>query len=292
MRNIFLFIRRFFTFFTFLVLQVVALWFLFTYNRFYRAKGLGVANEVTGWFNTRYNTLEDFFKMKEENRRVHKLNDSLMNLLPANFSKADTSTHLLTDSIPFDTLGHYRQYIQREAQVVYGTVNEEKNYIQINKGSKDGIKDDMGVFSSDGSLVGKVINVSSNFSVVMSLLHVQNRVSVLVKKTKSPGIISWDAKDPRFLILNNIPKSDSIVIGDTIVTGTYSISTPRDKMVGTVAEIMQDRATNFFILKIRTAANFPDLQQVFIIENLQHDEQDKLLKETQKIVDDPKKSGR
>ncbi|MFI5129990.1 MAG: rod shape-determining protein MreC [Chitinophagales bacterium] len=282
MRNIFLFIRRFFTFFTFLLLQVTALWFLFTYNRFHRAKGLGVGNQITGWFNTQYNTVEDYFKMKEENRRIHKLNDSLMNLLPANFIRSDTSTHLLTDSIPYDTLGHYRQYRQRVAQVVYGTVNAEKNYFQINKGSKDGIKDDMGVLSSEGSLVGKVINVSPNFSVVMSLLHVQNKVNVLVKKTKSSGTIEWDAKDPRFLILKNIPVSDSILKGDTIITGSYSLSMPPGKMVGTVAEINKDPATNFFILKIKTAANFADLQQVFIVENLQHDEQEVLLEDTKK----------
>jgi rod shape-determining protein MreC len=273
-------------------LQAAALWTFFTYNSFHRAKGLGVANEVTGWFNTKYSKLEGFFKMNQENIRVHKMNDSLMNLMHSNFLKKDTATYLISDSIPYDTLGHYRRYIVRDAQVVYGTVNSEKNYIQINKGSGSGIKDDMGVFSSDGSLVGKVINVSPNFSVVMSLLHVQNKVSVLVKKTKSAGIISWDGKDPRFLILNNIPISDSIVKGDTIVTGTYSLSIPRDRMVGTVAEIMQDKATNFFILKIKTAANFPDLQQVFITENLQYEEQEKLLKETQKIVDDPKRNGK
>ena len=287
MRNIFLFIRRYFTFLTFLLLQGLALWFLFTYNRFHRAKALGVANEVTGWFNTRYNTLEDYFKMKEENRRVHRLNDSLMNLLPSNFSKTDTSIKLISDSIPYDTLGHYRRYLVREAQAVYNTVNSEKNYIQINKGSNQGIRDDMGVLNSDGSLLGKVINVSPNFSVVMSLLHVQNKVSVLVKKTKSSGIISWDSKDPRYLTLNNIPKSDSIVVGDTIVTGTYSLSIPPDKMVGTVAGIVEDKATNFYILKIKTAANFQDLQQVFVIENLQYNEQEKLLEETKRKVDNP-----
>jgi rod shape-determining protein MreC len=292
LRNIFLFIRRYFTFLAFLVLQGLALWFLFTYNRFHKAKGLGVANEITGWFNTRYNTLEDFFKMREENKRVHKLNDSLMNQLSSNFLKRDTETRLLTDTIPYDTLGHYRQYIQREAQAVYSTVNAEKNYIQINKGSNGGIKDEMGVFNSDGSLIGKVINVSPNFSVVMSLLHVQNKVSVLVKKTKSSGIISWDTKDPRYLILNNIPKSDSIVAGDTIVTGTYSLSIPPGKMVGTVAGIIEDKATNFYILKIKTGANFQDLQQVFVVENLQYDEQVKLLEETRKKVDNPNKRGK
>jgi rod shape-determining protein MreC len=101
MRNIFLFIRRYFTFLAFLVFQGLALWFLFTYNRFHRAKGLGVANEITGWVNTRYNTVQDFFTMREENRRVHKLNDSLMNLLSSNFLKRDTSLRLVTDSIPY-----------------------------------------------------------------------------------------------------------------------------------------------------------------------------------------------
>jgi rod shape-determining protein MreC len=292
MRNIFLFIRRFSTAILFLVLQAVAIWFLITYNKFHRARGLGVANEVTGWFNSQYNTMEDFFRMKEENRRVHKMNDSLMNLLSSNFIKKDTATRLVSDSIPYDTLGHYRSYILRDAQAVYSTVNAEKNYIQINKGSNNGIKDEMGVFSSEGNLVGKVINVSPNFSVVMSLLHVQNKVSVLVKKTKSSGIISWDAKDPRFLILNNIPKSDSIVKGDTIVTGTYSISIPPGRVVGTVAEIIDDKATNFYVLKIKTAVNFQDLQQVFIVENLQYEEQAKLLEETKKKVDDPKRNTR
>jgi len=224
--------------------------------------------------------------MREENRRVHKLNDSLMNLMAANFLPKDTGSHVLTDSIPYDTLGHYRRYLVREAEVVYNTVNAEKNYIQINKGSNEGIKDDMGVFNSDGSLLGKVINVSPNFSIVMSLLHVQNKVSVLVKKTKSAGTISWDGKDPRFLTLTSIPVSDSIMKGDTIVTGGYSLSIPPDKMVGTVADINRDPATNFFILRIKTAANFASLQQVFVVENLQYDEQTKLLQDTKKKMAD------
>ena len=249
MRNIFLFIRRYFTFLVFLVLQAVALWFLFTYNRFHRAKGLGVANEITGWFNSRYNTLEDFFKMKEENRRLLKMNDSLINLLPSNFAKLILLSRLITDTIPYDTLGHYRRLSWRDAQVMYNTVNSEKNYIQINRGSNQGIKDNMGVFSSDGGLVGQVVNVSPNFSQVMSLLHVQNKVNVLVKKTSSTGIISWDGKNPTISHSQQYSKSDSLVKGDTVLTGNYSLSFPPGHMVGTVEEIIPDQSTNFYILK-------------------------------------------
>lgn len=292
MRNIFLFIRRFFTFFVFLILQAVAIWFLITYNKFHRAKGLGAANEVTGWFNSKYNNMEDFFRMKEENRRLLRMNDSLMNLLPSNFVRNDTASTITRDSIPADTLGHYRHYAWREAQVVYNTINAEKNYVQINRGSSQGIKDNMGVFSSDGGLVGQVVNVSPNFSQVMSLLHVQNKVNVLVKKTKSAGTLFWDGKDPRYLTLINIPKSDSLVKGDTILTGNYSLSFPPGHMVGTVQEVVQDNSTNFYVLKIKTAANFSNLQQVMVVENLQFGDQTQLLKDTKKTIDEAKKNTR
>lgn len=292
MRNIFLFIRRFFTVFVFLALQAVALWFLFTYNKFHKAKGLGVANEITGWFNGRYNTLEDFFTMREENRRLLQMNDSLLNLLPSNFVVNDTTTMVTRDSIPYDTLGNIRQYAWREAQVLYHTVNADKNYVQINRGSNQGIKDNMGVFSSDGGLIGQVVNVSPNFSQVMSLLHVQNKVNVLVRRTSSSGTLFWDGKDPRFLNLKDIPRSDSLVLGDTIVTGKYSLSFPPGHIVGTIAEIIPDPSTNFYVLKIRAAANFHNLQQVMVVENLFYSDQQKLLKETQRKIDDPKRSTR
>jgi rod shape-determining protein MreC len=290
MRNIFLFIRRYFTFLSFLVLQAVALWFLFTYNRFYRAKGLGAANQVTGWFNSRYNTVEDFFTMKEENRRLMSMNDSLINLLSSNLAKRDTSiARVDQDSLPYDTLGNYRRYIWREAQVIYNTVNAEKNYVQINRGANQGIKDNMGVFSSGGGLVGKVVNVAADYSQIMSLLHVQNNVDVVVKKTKSSGRISWDGNDPAFLTLTGISKSDSLIKGDSIITGNFSLSYPPGYLVGTVETILDDKSTNFYQIRIRPAANFSDLQNVLVVENTEFNLQSELLKETKKRVDEQKK---
>lgn len=288
MKNIFFFIRRFSSFLLFVVLQAVALWFLFNYNKFHRARGLGAANEVTGWFNSRYNTLEDFFRMNEENKRLLRMNDSLMNLLPGNFVPIDTQSVLKRDSIPFDTTGRFRQWMWREAQVLYSTVNSQNNYIQINRGSNQGIADNMGVFSSNGALVGKVVNVGPNFSQVMSLIHVHNKVGVVVRRTGSSGTLQWNGKDPRVLTLANIPRSDSVVVGDTVVTGNLSLSYPGGHLVGTVSEIVRDASTNFLVLKIRSAVNFATLQQVMVVENIYYDEQTRLNKETVRKVDERK----
>lgn len=291
MRNVFLFIRRYFTFISFLLLQFVALSILFRYNKYHRAVFLGRANEITGYFNSKYDKVDDYFHLKEENLRVHRMNDSLLNLLRFNFMRTDTGMIVVTDSTRYDTSGMIRHYIWRDAKVINNSVREQKNYIQINRGARHGIKDNMAVINSDGSLVGQVLNVSKNYSQVMSLLHVESRVNAMMKKSRNSGRIEWDGTNPLFLTLRDIPRNDSVSVGDTVLTSVYSFNFPPGLMVGTVAEIVEDKSTNFFLLRIKTAVNFQNLQQVFLIENLQRDEQVKLDKDTRKKMDEINKKN-
>jgi len=290
MRNIFLFIGRYFTFFAFLGFQILALSFLFRYNKYHRAVGLGVANELTGWMNSKYANVDQYFHLKQESDRIHHVNDSLINLLKTNFLNPDTATQFVQDTIPYDTLGHRRRYLWRDAEVVSNSVNAERNYIQINRGSKQGIRDNMAVLNSDLSLVGIVVNTSDNFSQVMSLLHVKNNVNAVMKQSGNAGTISWDGKSPLYLTMTGIPKSDSIAKGDTVLTGTYSLSFPPLRMIGRVASIIKDNSSSFYVLQIKTAANFQNLQHVFVVENLHADEQERLDKETRKKIDEVKKT--
>jgi Cell shape-determining protein len=256
MRNIFLFIGRYFTFFAFLGFQILALSFLFRYNKYHRAVGLGVASELTGWMNSKYANVDQYFHLKQESDRIQHVNDSLINLLKTNFLNPDTVTQFVQDTIPYDTLGHRRRYLWRDAEVVSNSVNAERNYIQINRGSKQGIRDNMAVLNSDLSLVGIVVNTSDNFSQVMSLLHVKNNVNAVMKQSGNAGTISWDGKSPLYLTMTGIPKSDSIAKGDTVLTGTYSLSFPPLRMIGRVASVIKDNSSSFYVLQIKTAANF------------------------------------
>lgn len=288
MRNIFLFIRRYITFLSFLVLQVFALFMLFKFNRFHHAVGLGLASEITGRINTQVDKLDDYFQQGNENRRLHKMNDSLLNLLKNNFFYPDTTEQSRTDTLTIDTLKAVRHYTWRDAKVVYNTVNNEQNYIQLNRGAQYGIKDEMAVISSDLGVVGVVVNVSPNFSQVMSLLHTKSSVSAALKKSGTTGKIEWDGKDPRFISLTGIPQSIEVKVGDTIVTSQYSYNFPPGYIIGTVAKATNDPATGFYSIKIKTAVDFASLQQVFVVENLMREEQLQLEKETQKKMDQQK----
>lgn len=289
MRNIFLFIRRYFTFLAFVMLQIFSLWMLFKFNRIHRAAFLGVANEVTGRVNTQVDKLDDYFHQGEENKRLHRMNDSLLNLLKTNYAFPDTGQRLVVDSIMVDSIKQFRKYVWRDAKVVYNTVSSEKNYLQLNRGARYGIRDNMAVLNSDGAVVGQVVAVSNNFSQVMSLIHVQSSVSAALKKTGDAGRLEWDGKDPRFVLLRGISKSVAVKMGDSVVTSRYSYNFPPEKLIGTVAGITSDPATGFYLLRIKTNVNFRSVQQVFIVENLQREEQLQLEKDTEKKVEQQKK---
>jgi rod shape-determining protein MreC len=289
MRNIFLFIRRYFVFLSFLALQGFALWMLFKYNRYHRAVFLGVSNEITGSMNKQVDKVDDYFHLREENRRVHQMNDSLMNLLRSNYSVTDTSTRLVMDSLQVnDSTKQVQRYLWREAKVVYNSVNFDQNYIQLNRGSNQGVTDNMAVLNSDGAIVGLTVNVSPNFSQVMTLLHTKSRVPATIKHFNVNGTVEWNTEDPRFVLLKGISRDVQVKKGDSVLTSPYSYNFPPGYLIGRVAAIETDKASGFYLLKVRTAVNFNAIQQAFVVENIQREEQIKLDEDTKKKIEQQK----
>ncbi len=290
-RNIFLFIRRYFVFFCFLLLQFLALWMLFTYNRFQHTAFLGVASEVTGAINSQVDQVDDFFHLRDENRRVHKMNDSLLNLLRVNYEVTDTGQRLVVDSMRVDSLVKYRKYVYRDARVVYNSTNFENNYLQLNRGARDGIRENMAVLNSNGAVVGLVVNTSARYSHVMSLLHTKSNISAMLKKSGVNGTITWDTKDPRYLMLGGISRDVEVNKGDSVVTSHTSYNYPPGFMIGRIDSIRLNKATGYHILRVRTSASFNSIQQVFVVENLHKDEQERLEAETEKKMEQDRRAG-
>lgn len=281
MRNIFLFIRRYFNFLFFIILQIIALSFLFRYNRFHEAAFMGIANEVTGRVSERYSNVEYYFHLKRTNEALAKENERLHNLLLANFAPSDTSSRIVIDSIKVDSLEQYRRYRYYPARVVESFTTLQTNYIMIHRGSNQGIRKDMGVISPQG-IVGRIVNVSDNYSTAMIVLNRQFKANAKLKKGGERGSIEWDGKDPQFVFLRDIPKSASIAVGDTVITSELSSIYPPNIMVGTVNAIINNKSSNFYTLRLKTSTNFFSVFYVYVIEDLHRDERLQLQAETKK----------
>ena len=151
-RNIFLFIRKFSNFLLFLVLQILSLYFLFTYNKFHQAAFMGVAGEFTGRISERYNNVEYYFKLKQTNEALSKQNEHLLNLLRQNYEGADTAKKYFTDTLRVDSLMTIQRFKYYDAKVVGSFVSMQNNYFTIHRGTKQGLptNKEWGVYQSAG----------------------------------------------------------------------------------------------------------------------------------------------
>jgi rod shape-determining protein MreC len=282
MRNIILFIRIYSNLIFFLLLMGIALFMLFSYNSYHHTVYSSAAGEITGKIYNQYNNVEYYFQLKKTNDSLVKANTVLYNKLRQDFEIPDTVSKLSIDTIKIDTLLHQRKFMYLPAKVVGNSVSQPNNYLQLHRGSQQGVTPDLGVTDINNSVVGTVVDVSNNYSVVMSLLHRQSNISAKLKKSGETGSVVWDGIQTNVVILKDISKDVKVVKGDTIITSGFSDKFPYGLLIGTALEVNDDKTTTTHIIKVKTATNFYNLQYVNVINNLQKDEPEQLLKSVKK----------
>jgi rod shape-determining protein MreC len=178
---------------------------------------------------------------------------------------------------PMDARKHESVYLNAfdfiQAQVVNNQISRMgNNYITLNKGALAGLKEDMGVLSSNG-IVGVVVNVSPHFARVIPILNPKYQPSCKIKGTDYFGTLSWDGKDSRYISLKEVPQHADFNIGDTIITSGFSTIFPEGVLVGTVEDTFKKKGDNYNSLKIRLFTNFSALSEVLIVTNAAKEEQ-------------------
>ncbi len=283
MRNIFLFIRRYFNFILFLLLQGFSIYLIVHYSRYHNAIFSNTSNQVTGKINEKFNSVTSYFRLKKTNDSLVAANEMLYNKLKADFEFPDTTSRLIIDSIKVDSMERFRKYEYYPAKVVYNSVASQNNFIVLGRGSSQNIKQGMGVIDPNRGVVGVVTEVSAGYAVVMSLLHKDSHLSGKLLKGGETGTLNWDGKTPNIISLAGIPKGAKVAKGDTIISSGFSTSIPKGMMMGIVEEVKSDKSTNNHLIKFKTAANFYNLEFAYIIENKQTEEIKAILeKEKQK----------
>lgn len=294
MRNLIIFLRRYFNFFLFLLLEVICLVLVFRNNDFQKTAYLNSANNVSARLYNRYNNVQYYFHLKATNDSLVNENSRLHNILRSSY---DSIT--LDDLVKTDTLRTYstdttrkvigietRRYLYHAAKVVNNTVNNPINYITIHRGSANGLKPNMGVIGPSG-VVGVVRSVSENYSVVLSLLSKGRNfgTSARLSHSKEMGTVRWYGGDAGYALMEDVPKSVRLVRGDTVVTSGYSALFPENIPIGYVESYsLPDKSSTSYAIRIKLATNFFNLQYVYVIDNMLKDEQKSLEDSTYRLI--------
>ena len=132
----------------------------------------------------------------------------------------------------------------------------------INKGSNDSIWIDQPVINQEG-LIGRVLSVSPDFSVVQLLTDPSNRVAARVVSSREMGIIKYNTNSGMYL--DNFPTQGDIAIDDIIISSGLGGVYPAGLRVGTVTEVIKEELEPFYKVKISPASNFFSLEELFIL---------------------------
>jgi len=191
-------------------LELVSVGLVVQNNSYQKSSYLNSTNFIASNVLLGYSKVSGYFSLKRTNLILAEENARLRSQSVLSFAKYQNNQLVHRDTT------YIQQFTFLSAAVINNSVNKRNNYLTLNKGSSHGIKEEMGVISSNG-IIGVVKEVSPNFSAVLSVLHQEFRISSKLKNQGYFGSLTWEGLDYAEGLLNDIPNHVKVAEGDTVV---------------------------------------------------------------------------
>ncbi len=146
--------------------------------------------------------------------------------------------------------------------------------VVVNQGSQAGVYEGMPVVTDLG-LVGQVISVNYNFSRVLLITDQNCSVPVMNSRTQVRAIATGSGLDNELLI-NNVPRSTDIQVGDKLITSGLGGVYPEGYPVATVTSVGYSETQPFALVKAKPVVDMDKMRYVlmffynFVDNNREH----------------------
>lgn len=265
MRNLLNFLAKYNNLLIFLILEGLSVFLLTTGNNYHNIRFVKGIRGITKGIEERMSNVRAYFSLRETNQTLAAENTALKNRL----ERLSSQENMLFFSVE-DTVFH-QQYIYSDAKVTDNTVNRQKNFFVLNKGIRQGLASDMAVISGN-SVAGVIVDCSDNYSVAMSLLNIDFRLSARIRSNGYFGSLSWDGRNVDRAVLSEIPQHVTFGIGDTVETTGYSAIFPEGIIIGIISGF-EKTGGDFFKIDVSLFTDFKKLRFVKVIGNMRKKEQ-------------------
>lgn len=247
---------------------------LFQFNMYHHSVWATQSNAVAGHILEWESDMHAYLQLKEINEQL--LHENLV-LQYNNQVLRDELAELKHDTTYVEQLmqEHLAQVKSIPARVVSNSVRMKDNLITINKGSLDGIHEEMGVVCGTG-IVGIVSQVSDHYSIVLPLLNSRSNISCRLRNTDYFGSLKWKGGNVLDAYIDDIPRHARFRVGDIVETSGYSSVFPPGIFVGKVIEVLNSSDGLSYELKVRLSTDLAVLRNVSVIDNPDKQELDTL----------------
>lgn len=151
------------------------------------------------------------------------------------------------------------------AEVIGYQPDNFRQFITIRQGSRDGVAVGMAVIS-EGSLVGRVSDVTATTAKVFLVSDPNFRVNGIDQETRATGTVRGQIGSG--FIMDKIAQNESIKPGDTIITSGLGGEVPKGLIIGRVESVNQRDNAVFQSAQIGSSLKFSRLELVFVVAEL------------------------
>jgi len=157
------------------------------------------------------------------------------------------------------------QAIREIASVVGKDIQGIQDWILINRGAKHEIQKNMPVISPEGALIGRIIEVQNSFSKIMLITNKDSAVAAIVAESRAEGLVKRN--EAGGLILDLIPKTEKLEIGQTIITSGMDNIFPKGILIGKIENIDSSENQIFQKIFVSPAIDFSKLETIIILKS-------------------------
>jgi rod shape-determining protein MreC len=172
--------------------------------------------------------------------------------------------------VALDLQNTLTNYEKVASNVVVRNPNAWGDTMTIDKGSADGLKDDM-IVMSNGGVVGRITQVNTTTSKVALLTSdkvLENKIPVRLGSAENPAyglITGYDAQQNAFII-TQISSDNQFTKGEQVVTSGLGGNSPSDLLVGDIIGEKKNQKGMDREVYVKPASQFDDIRFVFAIK--------------------------
>jgi rod shape-determining protein MreC len=220
------------------------------------------------WVSTRYQALQDFISSPSDMNRLRQRNAEL----EAEVARLQTQIIELQSEIRevqvlsalLDFARAHPENTFVSATVIGRDPSPFIQYVNINRGSNDGLRRGMPVVTHQG-LVGRIAAVTASAARVQLITDPISNINVRLEPSQSEAVISGQITGE--VALDMIPIEASVQPGDLVLTSGYGGNYPADILVGQISGIRKRDYELFQTASVQPAVDFSQLRIVMVITN-------------------------